>query len=783
MSTETDVLTLGSGKLSKHRIGQRATHLDRARVKNLPVPPGVIIPEELIRECYSNYGSAKRGAKKNQEQNVRLVREDFLRDRLLTALPVLFQDGMWKHDFSKNEGRIKVAIRPAFSFSDGENEPPPAMFHTELNVDSSSAIIILESIKSVLASAHNYQNVMYAEQINLEQDSNLKGHNLRRDVLIMPMVDSIHSGLAFLQHDFEDDVAIFVEGHALDLTQGKVEGSRVLLPKLRLSESPDNKLILDFQKRLQTLMKKVRRVFGDSRDLEIEWADDGQNIWLLQIRFLSRKVVRKEIFSSLLHKEFFPGPASRLTVDLFAESANKAFAFLRVLHPSLPARRPFVININNYICINVSLLQDVCRILGLPSSSVNSYLIPPVLNLGHQKSMGSNFRIFRILINLSIFFAVFRSRMRLGKSLNDFLAKPLNIDSNPVDTQLVLQDMVKLLENGLRLILLIQFAMIVPARILMKFKLFDIFLQRRTGMFRKLLEKITSIDKISSKGNPDLLNQIMFFLLPCFDLSIIGTRVYSSPLNFHTLGLQNVKQKFNSIKTFCIYSLVFPVRVLLGALMGQREKISIFIQSQMMNLKYVFSQIPDMKDSIWSASLDSLLTNEISNIAPQKKIEPKVDLPLIFEMNLDSKKISLLDTAEKSNKMEIQACYLSDIQDGHFNKIKGVYSAVEGDSVNDSMLAISEPSITEWNNIGPNKAVLMDKVALLGRSSFDARIHGFKIINVKNTGELVEDSILTLASPRGPLKYAPVAVGAKIPSSKKKSVKKLNKKKKTLKKE
>lgn len=92
----------------------------------------------------------------------------------------------------------------------------------------------------------------------------------RRDVLLMTMVAGKVAGTA-VNHPHQPATMTTPDG-------------TVHLPPLRFWQKPDANLPPHAQ-RLQKLLRGLRRTFGDI-DWQIEWLDDGEVCWLMQMQML-----------------------------------------------------------------------------------------------------------------------------------------------------------------------------------------------------------------------------------------------------------------------------------------------------------------------------------------------------------------------------------------------------------------------------------------------------------------------------------------------------------------
>ncbi|MFN3255544.1 MAG: PEP-utilizing enzyme [Ilumatobacter sp.] len=235
----------------------------------------------------------------------------------------------------------RVAVRSAFGAEDRRDESLAGWFTTLLDVESSN---ISHAIDEVRASA-------------LRRDG-----DFRRDVLLLEMVDADHAGVAFSEPGRYDDLVNVTDGLADRLVGGEVEGERLLLA--RLEQADDG-----WPRRLQALLGDVRDEFGD-RPWDIEWADDGDRCWLIQIRPITAAPLRDETLTAANHAEILPRLPSQLMTSVIAEAGPDLFDWYRRRVPGLPADRDFLHVVAGRPMINLSLLEDMMRHLGLPTKLV-----------------------------------------------------------------------------------------------------------------------------------------------------------------------------------------------------------------------------------------------------------------------------------------------------------------------------------------------------------------------------------------------------------------------------
>jgi Phosphohistidine swiveling domain len=312
------VVWLGRSPWPK-RVGPKAYYLHRAKAAGLPVPPGVLVLEEaLTHSLHMGW--------------IRTTREGF----------VIADQGALQKALDLPPVASRVAVRSAFSHEDGESQSLAGYFASFLNVPFPE---VWPAVCRVWNSSHRMEA------------------SFRRDVLIMAMVDARHAGVAVTETEHEDDLVNVTEGLGDRLVNGLVAGETLYLPKLRAFEKPTE---TGFAGRLQRLLQQVRQVFG-ARNWDVEFADDGQQCWLLQVRPLTRPVIRNEWFTYANHREILPPLPSPLMTSLIASCASDLFGYYRRFDARLPEHRPFIEVFAGRPFINLSLLTDMMRLWGLPT--------------------------------------------------------------------------------------------------------------------------------------------------------------------------------------------------------------------------------------------------------------------------------------------------------------------------------------------------------------------------------------------------------------------------------
>jgi len=241
-----------------------------------------------------------------------------------------------------------LAVRSAFSAEDTSGQSMAGHFHTALAVPA-DAESIQAAIDDVRASG---------------------GIDIRRDVLVMPMVDAVHAGVAFSEPGWQDDLVNVVAGQGEQLVSGAATGERIDLPRLgRLERATADE---PWAGRLQVMLRETRLTEGDE-PWDIEWADDGTTCWFLQIRPITAPITRDETFTLANHREILPDPPSVFMSSIIMSNGRRLAGPGGMLSEAT-ANRGYFEMFDGRPYINQSITTDLVRSLGLPSALVNASL-------------------------------------------------------------------------------------------------------------------------------------------------------------------------------------------------------------------------------------------------------------------------------------------------------------------------------------------------------------------------------------------------------------------------
>ncbi len=306
--TTPALIHLGTGKVSGAGVGNKAALVDQCRAAGVSVPHGFVILDSTF--AYHRDPS----------------KTDDVVDTAVRAL------------------REPLAIRSAFSAEDASGTALAGMFSSVLHVTHDgfdSALITVRASGDAFASTHSDRVTPF-----------------RRDVLVMEQVAAIQAGVAFTEPGWHCDIVNVTAGLADCLVSGEVEGERIELSRFAKPTG--------WQGRVSALLRDVRRVLGD-RPWDLEWADDGTTCWLVQVRPITVAIRRNEVLSVANHKEILPALPSVFMTSIIERGAPELFGWYRQFDRRLPLDRSFVHVVAGRPFVNLSLLEDMITLWGLPS--------------------------------------------------------------------------------------------------------------------------------------------------------------------------------------------------------------------------------------------------------------------------------------------------------------------------------------------------------------------------------------------------------------------------------
>ncbi len=336
--------TIGTGKLSKHEVCAKGVLLDLASRRGIPVPPSAVLLESALHYAEANDLMAM--------HNMLLVPRDM---HSFIDTFQLFQ--------SLTHLGSKIAVRTLFSTQSGAPLQMHASSATRLRIDRRDPNALATAVCSVWSAAQRYPRVA------------------RRDLLLMTMVDAQNAGITIIDGDFEDDFVNYHPGTAEQLASGQTDTLQLLLPRVAPGEPVSAPL--PFTQRLQILLQKIRLVFGDTRWV-VEWADDGQECWLIELRHEVAPVRRNERFGSVDLRDHMPELPSYFSAALYASVSRDVFALFRRRDKRLSDERRFIELFAGRVRVNYAILADISRRWGVSGTLLGDLNDALLVSIPHQ---------------------------------------------------------------------------------------------------------------------------------------------------------------------------------------------------------------------------------------------------------------------------------------------------------------------------------------------------------------------------------------------------------------
>ncbi len=234
------------------------------------------------------------------------------------------------------------AVRSSFRGEDSQQESQAGRYETVLRVGH-------EELEEAL------QTVFQSQQ----EGEELCG------IVVQRMVQARQAGVMFLQPDFLDPVVSFTEGTAEELVGGEVAGTSLELKPGSQGDAG----------RWRQLGQEIVKAFGPGKlGWDVEWADDGTTVWIVQIRPITRPLQRDELFSYANIREIMPDPPSTFMASVVEAAGPGLYQYYRDFDPDLPQTRPMIELHLGRPLFNISLLAETMRHWGLPTRLVTDQI-------------------------------------------------------------------------------------------------------------------------------------------------------------------------------------------------------------------------------------------------------------------------------------------------------------------------------------------------------------------------------------------------------------------------
>lgn len=276
-------------------IGSKGKNLRILSKIGFDVPPAFCIISKAYERFVDNTNLRKiihetlqddqLGFKDKSRKITNLILEPSIPEEIRTELEA--------HDFFKRPN-LKWTVRSSSNLEDLDNTSFAGLYDSYLNLKDLDDIFT--AIKKCWASLWNERAIIYRENNNLNHEKATMA------VIIQEMVYSQYAGVVFTKNprsENQDEMFLeYCEGLGERLVSGKITPYSCKIDKSSLTihhlKMPDRKKFADDDiRKLSKLALKVEDHFGSPQD--IEWAFDGQIIYLLQTRPISSQIRSEQI--------------------------------------------------------------------------------------------------------------------------------------------------------------------------------------------------------------------------------------------------------------------------------------------------------------------------------------------------------------------------------------------------------------------------------------------------------------------------------------------------------
>ncbi len=257
-----------------------------------------------------------------------------------------------------------VSVRSSASNEDTENASNAGQYQTCLFVDRQH---LIGSIQTCLDSIQAERVKKYADHFGLG--------GARMSIVVQEMVDSLKAGVMFTASP-ENGSAILIEavsGQGENLVSGKVSAHRYQISRKYYRPCADELLTEDEVKLLYETGKRIRETFG--RDMDLEWAVDDGQLYLLQMRPITTEIIdieefdRSDDISSHLFTrrnvgEMMPGAVTPLTLSTSANAIDYGMRYMLYLagvykSPQEEAPLRLISSISGHLFFDMQLLYNM----------------------------------------------------------------------------------------------------------------------------------------------------------------------------------------------------------------------------------------------------------------------------------------------------------------------------------------------------------------------------------------------------------------------------------------
>lgn len=211
----------------------------------------------------------------------------------------------------------RYAVRSSASVEDSPSFSFAGQFETVLGVSGMDEV--LQAVRTVHASARDPRVLPYLERAGVVPD------DVRMRMIVQQMVPAVSSGVAFSRNPLTGLTDVVVEstsGTAENLVAGRATPQRWVWHWGEWTTVPENPATPESV--VRDLVAMVQRAAEErGHPIDVEWAWDGDQLWLLQLRPMT--VTDVPVYSNRLSKEFLPGMVPPLVWSINVPVVNRAW--------------------------------------------------------------------------------------------------------------------------------------------------------------------------------------------------------------------------------------------------------------------------------------------------------------------------------------------------------------------------------------------------------------------------------------------------------------------------
>ncbi len=230
---------------------------------------------------------------------------------------VMSVDTTWTDVEQQLDSGQRYAVRSSASVEDSPTFSFAGQFATVLGVPGTPEV--LEAVRTVHDSARDPRVLPYLERAGVVPD------DVRMRVIVQQMVPAVSAGVAFSRNPLTGLTDVVVEatsGTGEDLVAGRATPQRWVWHWGEWTSAPERPEMPESVVRdLVAVVERAAETFG--RPVDVEWAWDGERLWLLQMRPMT--VTDVPVYSNRLSKEFLPGMVPPLVWSINVPVVNRAW--------------------------------------------------------------------------------------------------------------------------------------------------------------------------------------------------------------------------------------------------------------------------------------------------------------------------------------------------------------------------------------------------------------------------------------------------------------------------